>query len=154
MKRHHGERPPVSRLRQSFHLSLYRDDPARPPPHPFRYDESEFVLLDCVDIEAELDQTTWRAPNGTRVGSAAFKDAQSGGALPFYLTELGSKVPTLQLVTYDDLPARIERLKAIGVRPSQSELALDTLNHLLAEYRRANGLATRVLMFPDPSPES
>lgn len=130
-----GNLLPFSPLRSAFDVTEYK------------YDESQFAVYQesCLD---NIDPQTFIAPNGIRVGAAEFVEVQADPGLSFRVDERGEKVPVLFNVLYKDLPKRIESLKRLGIRPSQSEKAMNDLNAQLHELRRKAGLTGKVLQFP------
>lgn len=114
----------------------------------YRYDESQFAVCTETWLEVNLDPITLVSPNGTHVGAADFLEVRADPEIPFALDETGRKVPVDFFVHYDQLPERIENLKRLGIRPSQSEKGLREIDAKLAEFRREAGPIGRLLRFP------
>lgn len=114
----------------------------------YQYDESQFAVCTETWLEVNLDPQTLISANGTHVGAADFLEVRADPDIPFALDETGRKVPVCFFVQYDQLRERIENLKRLGIRPSQSEKALREIEAKLTEFRRENGLTGKLLRFP------
>lgn len=115
----------------------------------YPYDERSFVVFEEAGLDSDVDPKRGRNRAGF-VGNAGFRHARDPvvGEIPFAINQYGEKITGKFSVEYDDLRSRIKNLRALGIRPSQSEKALAELDDQLKRVRRRAGIVGRVFEFP------